>query len=348
MCVIQHIPDWIRHRYRWYIQAFNVAGFSDFTGVTVRALSDAPAGLTATPGDRRVALTWDPAVGADSYVVYRSLPGDAPQELQRGVTDTTFTDTTALNGTTYTYFVTSVNPSGESAPADGVNATPAGVPGTYVSDVAVRGTNWNSAFMGYLAGAGLGTDGYTVSAASSGPLPWSDVSQFRVHFDRDVAVHSADLSVHGVNVASYPVTGFVYDPAAHTATWTLAQPVTDDRLTLSLAGDGANRQTFSSSLSVLTGDVDRNGVVNAQDAADVRRRLGSSTTGTGTGAGAYSAFDDVNGDGRINALDQTLVLRRMGQALPAAPAAPAAAPGVPVSPPAPLRRVPTVRSELLG
>ena len=86
--------------------------------------------------------------------------------------------------------------------------------------------------------------------------------------------------------------------------------------------------------------------IDPQDAADVRGRLGTSTTGTGT----YSPFDDVNGDGRINALDQILVLRRMGQALPGATAAATAAvvPPVPLLPPAPLRRVPTVRGELLG
>src|SRR5919197_6453661 len=27
MCVIQHIPDWARHRYRWYIQSFNICNY---------------------------------------------------------------------------------------------------------------------------------------------------------------------------------------------------------------------------------------------------------------------------------------------------------------------------------
>jgi putative nucleotidyltransferase with HDIG domain len=27
MCVVQHIPDWMRHRYRWYIQTFNIANY---------------------------------------------------------------------------------------------------------------------------------------------------------------------------------------------------------------------------------------------------------------------------------------------------------------------------------
>ncbi|MDQ3865769.1 MAG: HD-GYP domain-containing protein [Actinomycetota bacterium] len=27
MCLLQHIPDWIRHRYRWYIQTFNICNY---------------------------------------------------------------------------------------------------------------------------------------------------------------------------------------------------------------------------------------------------------------------------------------------------------------------------------
>ena len=27
MCVIQHIPDWFRQRYRWYIQSFNICDY---------------------------------------------------------------------------------------------------------------------------------------------------------------------------------------------------------------------------------------------------------------------------------------------------------------------------------
>src|SRR5919202_2436013 len=27
MCVMQHIPDWVRHRYRWYIQSFNICNY---------------------------------------------------------------------------------------------------------------------------------------------------------------------------------------------------------------------------------------------------------------------------------------------------------------------------------
>src|SRR3954447_18721641 len=27
MCVLQHVPDWFKHRYSWYIQPFNVANY---------------------------------------------------------------------------------------------------------------------------------------------------------------------------------------------------------------------------------------------------------------------------------------------------------------------------------
>jgi diguanylate cyclase (GGDEF)-like protein len=28
VCVLQHVPDWIRHRYRWYVQTFNAANYA--------------------------------------------------------------------------------------------------------------------------------------------------------------------------------------------------------------------------------------------------------------------------------------------------------------------------------
>jgi fibronectin type 3 domain-containing protein len=62
-----------------------------------------------------VEITWDPVAGADSYCVYRSVssgPNTAAQ-LVCGVETTNWLDTTALD-TTYWYWVTSVQGSGES------------------------------------------------------------------------------------------------------------------------------------------------------------------------------------------------------------------------------------------
>src|SRR5439155_10413419 len=127
--------------YDYHIQAFNVAGFSDFAGVKVRTVSDAPTGLAAAPGDGRVTLTWTAPTGAETYNVYRSLSPDdlGALPVQSGVADTTFTDTTAVNGTTYYYHVTAVNTGGESEPSAPASATPAPSPVAQVDGVTVSG-----------------------------------------------------------------------------------------------------------------------------------------------------------------------------------------------------------------
>jgi putative nucleotidyltransferase with HDIG domain len=54
MCVLQHIPDWLRHRYRWYIQTFNICNYS-LCGIVAATVFDAvPADLA--PGQAETAL----------------------------------------------------------------------------------------------------------------------------------------------------------------------------------------------------------------------------------------------------------------------------------------------------
>lgn len=68
--------------------------------------------VTATAGNNQVALSWGAVANATSYSVYRSTALGTkgalllPSEYQTG---TTYTDTTAANGTTYYYTVTGAN-----------------------------------------------------------------------------------------------------------------------------------------------------------------------------------------------------------------------------------------------
>jgi hypothetical protein len=217
-----------------------------------------------------------------------------------------------------------------------------------VAQVSAGGTAWAAPFKTYLQGQGIGGQfGFTVGggAAQSSPLPWNTINQISIAFSGDVQVDQADLAVRGVNVASYPITGFVYDPVSHTATWTLGRTIGNDNLILDLDGDapngvhaaGAGGQfvdgdwttggTFPSGngtpggdfryrFKVLAGDVTRDGRVNAVDLSDAKRRL-NRTPGDGVVTGAYSAFDDVDGGGRINALDLSAIRQRLNQTLPA-------------------------------
>lgn len=87
-------------------------------------------GLSASTGDQRVTVNWDPVAGADSYTVYWS---DTPGTGTGGtpVTDITappfYHDGLSNNGSTYYYVVSAVNAAGESAASTEVSATPADV-----------------------------------------------------------------------------------------------------------------------------------------------------------------------------------------------------------------------------
>ena len=82
--------------------------------LAVGSVSSAPTGLFATPGNNQVELNWCKATDATSYKVKRLLAGGSgTYGLIATVTDTTYTDLTALNDNTYFYIVTAVDAEGE-------------------------------------------------------------------------------------------------------------------------------------------------------------------------------------------------------------------------------------------
>jgi fibronectin type 3 domain-containing protein len=84
----------------------------------------APTGLSATAGNNQVALSWTASSGATSYNVKRATVSGGPYTTIASPTTANYTDTTAVNGTTYYYVVSAVNGSGESANSSQVSATP--------------------------------------------------------------------------------------------------------------------------------------------------------------------------------------------------------------------------------
>jgi hypothetical protein len=136
----QTIPDLTKgHEYEFLVSASNGSD-GDYSSpnppddVAVTAhVPDAPTGLTATPGDGRVSLSWtapaDSGLPLNNYFVYRSttsggtyaLISPCPSACPSG---TTYTDTTAGNGTRYYYVVSAENPIGEGAQSAQAAATP--------------------------------------------------------------------------------------------------------------------------------------------------------------------------------------------------------------------------------
>jgi fibronectin type 3 domain-containing protein len=123
-------------QYDYHIQAFNLAGFSDFTGLSTATLTAAPTNVSAVGAGNQIALAWTAPFGAATYDVYRSTVagGEGLVPLQTGLTSTSFTDTNLANGTTYFYQITALNAGGESARSMEVSGiTVAGAPSGVVA-----------------------------------------------------------------------------------------------------------------------------------------------------------------------------------------------------------------------
>ena len=107
----------------------------------------APAGLTATPGDGTVTLSWAaPASGGapvTGYNVYQGTnPGGESRVPVNGsslVTATGYKVTGLVNGTTYYFRVTAVNRVGQGPASAEVKVVPATVPGAPAGLTATRG-----------------------------------------------------------------------------------------------------------------------------------------------------------------------------------------------------------------
>jgi len=208
-------------------------------------------------------------------------------------------------------------------------------------------------------------------------IPWTGIDTISIAFDRSVSVDMNDLRVRGVS-GDYGFTAFSrgtdhYSP--NVATWTLDRPIGADRIELTLnsdratggvfglddggqsldgewaptstkatSGDGHPGGDFRYRFDVLPGDVNGDGIVLADDFAEVKRRFFTTfrdynpeiTNRT------YGYLYDINGSGDILADDYAEVKKRFFTTLPDAPAPAAAAATT-----AALRTSP-VRRELFG
>jgi hypothetical protein len=120
--------------YFYVVSAVNPTGESansaeKFATPTI-GLPSAPTGLTATAGDSQVSLSWTAGLAASGYNVLRSTTSGA-ESLLTTVGTTSYTDTTAVNGTTYYYEVVSTNTAGSSVASSEVSATPQSYTGVY-------------------------------------------------------------------------------------------------------------------------------------------------------------------------------------------------------------------------
>ncbi len=114
--------------YFYVVQAKNDAGASGYSNEASAVYLtpvDAPTGLTADAGDRRVELSWNPVPEAESYVIVRGASQNGAR-MQVGATEeTSFVDESAANRMTHYYAVRAVSENGDvSADSNVVEARP--------------------------------------------------------------------------------------------------------------------------------------------------------------------------------------------------------------------------------
>jgi probable HAF family extracellular repeat protein len=198
-----------------------------------------------------------------------------------------------------------------------------------VTGVYVSGTTWASRYLSGMQAAGLGSGtGYLVPGGGAdqlSDLPWVNLNQIQIRFNENVNVQQSSLTVTGLSGAQYAFSGFSYNSATDTATWTLSQPIGRDQVSLRLhstgsgavtdtggaaldgewtngvsaypSGNGVAGGDFQFAFNVLPGDVAQANIVNVQSVALV------SAEWLHTG---YQPAD-ANGDGIVNSQDSAVI-----------------------------------------
>lgn len=104
----------------------------------------APMGLTSTPGNGLVELSWTASPGATNYIVKRStVDGGSYVSIATNAAPS-YVDSSAVNGTIYYYVVSALGVYGESGNSTPVSAMPASFwPSTEFKSNGTGGGNWN-------------------------------------------------------------------------------------------------------------------------------------------------------------------------------------------------------------
>lgn len=127
----------------------------------------APMGLSATPGDSRVSLTWNASSGATSYNVKRGTTSQIYDTTAIGVTTISYINTTAVNGITYYYVVSAVNSAGESGDSAEISATPQSPP-TAPSGLSATAVSKSQIKLSWTDNSGNNEDGFKIERSTDG------------------------------------------------------------------------------------------------------------------------------------------------------------------------------------
>jgi hypothetical protein len=132
-------------------------------------------------------------------------------------------------------------------------------------------------------------------------VPWLGIDRLQVNLAQTATLSAGDITVLGSSRTNYgPVT---VSGSGTSYTIKLAQPINQaDRVTITIGNSLI--APFTRRIDVLPGDVNDDGVVNAQDMLVVRNQMLGWMTPT--------LFGDINGDGKVDILDYNAVRKLIG------------------------------------
>jgi hypothetical protein len=153
----------------------------------------------------------------------------------------------------------------------------------------------------------VASDGlHLLPAGRTTDIPWMGINSLAINLNHAVTLLPSDVSVKGVNVADYGPVSLSGSGTSYVIT--LAQPINAaDRVTVTINNAALS---FTGELDVLPGDVNDDGVVNAQDLVLIRNEI------IGSGNSTIGTFGDLNGDGAVDMTDFNLARQRIGTRLP--------------------------------
>ncbi len=184
--------------YYYRVVALNAAGVSANATDSVNYNQVFPASLTAVGSNAQVVLTWPATTGATSYNVKRGTSaGNETVTVATGLSGTSYTNISLINGTTYYYVITATGSGGTSGNSPEASATPfATSSGIWTADA---DGNWDTA--ANWSGGGI----------ASGLASSSDFSTLSLSSNLTVTLDSAQR-----------IGGLKFGDASDTYSWTLA------------------------------------------------------------------------------------------------------------------------------